>query len=36
MRVRGKRDSERKKKKGTTLPFAIFGELAVKTRRGKR
>ena len=36
MRVREKRDSERRKKKGTILPFAIFGESTVKTRRGKR
>ena len=36
MRVRGKRDGERRKKKGTTLPFAISGELAAEMHQGKR
>ena len=36
MRVRGKRYSERRKKKGTALPFTIFGESVVEMRLGKR
>ena len=39
MRVRGKRDGERRKKrkeKGTTLPFAISGESVVETSWGQR
>ena len=38
VRVRGKRDGERRKKeeKGTKLPFAISDEPVVEMRRGKR
>ena len=33
---RKKRKRDEKKKEGTTLPFAISGEPAVETCRGKR
>ena len=39
MRVRGKRDGERRKKRkemGTTLPFTISGESVVETSWGQR